>query len=62
MERRFMSLKELCEYTGWGMTKAREVVKRTDSNFTLRVGSKIFVDKSKLDSYLDNCMKYHISI
>lgn len=44
------------------MTKAREIARRKDSTFTLRVGGKIFIDKPRFDSYIDNCMKYHISI
>lgn len=62
MDKRFLSLKEMCGYTGWGMTKAREIVKRKDSTFTLKVGGKYFIDKLKLDAYLDRCMKYHIEI
>ena len=30
MEKALLSLKEVCEYTGWGMTKARVVLKRKD--------------------------------
>ena len=29
MEKRFLTIKEICEYTGWGETKVREIVKDT---------------------------------
>lgn len=57
-----MTLKELCQYTGWGMTKAREIAKRPESSYTLRVGNKLYIDKEGFDSFLNKCMKYHISI
>ena len=31
MEKILLSLKELCEYTGWGETKVREILKRENS-------------------------------
>lgn len=57
-----MTLKELCQYTGWGMTKAREIAKRPESSYTLRVGNKLYIDKESFDSFINKCMKYHISI
>ena len=43
MEKVLMSIKEVCEYTGWGMTKTREILKRSDSDFTIRVGNRLYV-------------------
>lgn len=37
-----MSVEEVCKYTGWGMTKTREILKRIDSNFTIRVGNRLY--------------------
>lgn len=37
-----MSIEEVCEYTGWGMTKTREILKRSDSDFTIRVGNRLY--------------------
>lgn len=62
MEKRLLDINEVCEYTGWGKTKVREIVKRDDSKFTIKLGNKYFVDKKKFDNYLDNCIKYHISV
>ena len=27
MDKKFLTIKEICEYTGWGETKVREIVK-----------------------------------
>lgn len=62
MEKRLLDINEVCKYTGWGKTKVREIVKRDDSKFTIKLGNKYFVDKKKFDNYLDNCIKYHIPV
>ena len=45
MEKVLLSIKEVCEYTGWGMTKTREILKRPESRFTVRVGNRLYVNK-----------------
>ena len=62
MEKRLLTLKELCEYTGWGMTKVREIVRRKDCTFAVRLGNKYFVDKNRFDSFLEKSMDYHMPI
>lgn len=62
MDRRFLSLKELCQYTGCGMTKIREIVKSDNCDFAVRIGNKYFVDKILFDKHMEKCMKYHIPI
>lgn len=57
-----MNVKEVCEYTGWGATKVREVIKNYGSTFSLKLGNRLYVDKDKFDKYLDNCIKYGITI
>ncbi len=57
-----MSLKEVMEYTGWGMTKTREILKRPTSKFTVRVGNRLFVNKKEFEKYLDKCSKFQIDI
>lgn len=42
MEKVLMSIEEVCKYTGWGMTKTREILKRSDSDFTIRVGNRLY--------------------
>lgn len=62
MEKILLSLNEVCEYTGFGKTKAREILKRPDSNFTIRIGNRLYVDKELFDSWLKKCAKYQIKI
>lgn len=62
MEKILMSLKEVCEYTGWGETKVRELLKKESSNFTIIFGNRLYVDKKKFDNFLDRCAKYKIQI
>lgn len=62
MEKRFLSIKELCKYTGWGETKIREILKRKDSPFTIKMGNRYYADKKKFDDYIETCMKYQIGV
>lgn len=62
MDKALLSLNEVCEYTGWGRTKTREILKRNDGSFTVRVGNRLYVNKKKFDEYLDKCAKYQITI
>lgn len=57
-----MSLKEVCEYTGLGETKVREILKRPTSTFTVRCGNRLYVNKKLFDEYIDRCAKYNIPI
>lgn len=61
MEKKFLTLKELCEYTGIGMTKLRQIVKRKNP-FTIMVGNKYYIDKDKWDAYVDHHIKYQIPL
>lgn len=62
MDKKFLSLKEVCEYTGWGQTKVRSILNSPSSNFTLRLGNRLYADKKLFDEYLDKCMKYQIPL
>ena len=62
MDKILMSLKEVCEYTGWGETKVREILKRDTSTFTVRLGNSLYVNKKLFEDYLNKCAKYHITI
>lgn len=62
MDKALLNLKEVCDYTGWGKTKAREVLKRENSSFTVRLGNRLYVNKKLFDEYLERCAKYRISI
>lgn len=62
MEKALLSLKEVCEYTGWKRTKVREILKRENSTFTVRLGNRLYVNKKLFDDYLEKCAKYQIKI
>ena len=62
MNKRLLDVNEVCEYTGWSKTKVREILKREDSTFTVRMGNRYYADKEKFDHYIDNCIKYNIGI
>ena len=62
MEKALLNIKELCEYTGWGKTKVREILNREDSTFTIRMGNRLYANKKLFDEYLAKCAKYQINI
>lgn len=62
MDKALMNLKEVCEYTGWGETKVREILKRPTSTFTVILGNRLYVNKKLFEDYLNRCAKYHIPI
>lgn len=62
MDKALLSLNEVCDYTGWGKTKAREILKRDNSVFTVKMGNRLYVNKKLFDEYLERCAKYRIPI
>lgn len=62
MEKMLMSVKDVCDYTGWGETKVREILKSPQSKFTIRMGNRLYVDKGKFEQYLDKCARYQLRI
>ena len=41
VERRFLTLKEVCKYTGWGLTKTREIIKTLQDRIDATVPESI---------------------
>ncbi len=62
MEKALLSLREVCEYTGWGATKTREILRRRCSRFTIRVGNRLYVNKRLFDQFLKECAEDGIDI
>ena len=62
MEKILLTVKEVCDFTGWGHTKVREIIKRPDNDFTIRMGNRLYVNKNKFETYLNRCAKYNIQI
>jgi len=54
-----LNLKEFCEYLGIKDTKARELLKTPRNGFAIKIGSKWFAHKERLDEWLvQQCDKY----
>lgn len=62
MEKTLLTLAEFCEYTGLGKTKARELLKKPECKYSVRIGNRLYVNKKMFDEYLAHCAKYNISI
>lgn len=61
-EKKLLTVKELCEYTGWCETSIRKLLKNPDSKFTIRFGNRLYADKKLFDDYIEHCAKYQIKI
>ena len=48
-----LTVKEFCEYTGIGQTKARKLI-RGRNGFGVQIGNKWYVNKKKFDLWLDS--------
>ena len=62
MSQKLLTVKGLCEYTGWGQTKVRALLKDPNSTFTIKYGNRLYADREKFDEYLDRCIEYQIRI
>ncbi len=62
MEKVLLNVKEVCEMTGWGESKVRQIIKRPDSKFTIHMGNRLYVDKKLFEDFLERCAKYQIKI
>ena len=58
-EKKLLDLKGFCAYLGIGDTKARELMKMPRNGFSLKIGSKWYTHKDRLDAWLlSQCNKY----
>ena len=53
MDKRLLTIKEVCEYLGIGMTKARELV-RGHNGFGIKIGNKWYADLTKLNKWIES--------
>ena len=57
--RALLNITEFCNYLGIGQTKARELLKIPRNGFSIKIGSKWYVHKQRLDAWLlEQCDKY----
>lgn len=52
MDKALLNVKEFCLYLGIGETKAREILTKTNNNFTVRIGNRLYANKIQLDKWL----------
>lgn len=53
IQKRLITVKELCIYLGIGMTKARELV-RGHNGFGIKIGDKWYADLIQLNKWIEN--------
>ena len=53
MNKALLNLDEFCKYLGIGKTKARELLHDPKNKFTVRIGSRLYAHKKKLDEWLE---------
>lgn len=54
-----LNIKEFCDYLGIGQTKARELLKTPRNGYAIKIGSKWYAHKQRLDAWLlEQCDKY----
>lgn len=52
IEKKLLTVKDLCTYLGIGETKARELLHNPRNGFTVRIGSRLYAHKDKVDTWL----------
>lgn len=53
-DKKLLDLKEFCEYLGVGETKGREIIKQRDCPFRVRIGNRLYANKTLLDKWVDS--------
>ena len=54
-----LDVKGFCNYLGIGQTKARELLRTPRNGYAMKIGSKWYVHKERLDAWLlEQCNKY----
>ena len=51
-QKKLLNVKDLCVYLNIGETKARELLHDPSNGFTVRIGSRLYAHRDKLDNWL----------
>lgn len=62
MEKTLLSFDEFCEYLGIGKTKGREILKKSNCNFSVHIGRRVFVHKELLEIELKKNAKFQLKL
>lgn len=57
MEKALLNVKEFCEYMGIGETKARELLKSRNCDYSMQIGNRWYANKRLLDIWINKCSK-----
>lgn len=57
-----LNVTETSEYLNISKTKARELLKKPDSTFTIRIGNRLYANKKLLDEHLERAARYQINM
>lgn len=52
--RKLITLKEMCEYLAIGDTEARSMLRSKDCPFGVRLGNRLYANKTLLDEWIDS--------
>ena len=52
--RKLITLKEMCEYLAIGETEARSLLKSERCPFGVRLGNRLYANKTLLDDWIDS--------
>ncbi|SEW31622.1 helix-turn-helix domain-containing protein [[Clostridium] fimetarium] len=52
-DKKLLNTKDLCEYLGVGTSTAIKLIKNPSATYVIRIGSRYFVNKTLLDTFLD---------
>lgn len=58
IEKALLNLKEVSGYLGLGETKTRELLKKRDCPFSMKIGYRWYANKRLLDLWLDKQAKF----
>lgn len=51
-EKILLNINEVCRYLGLGKTKVRELMTKENNPYTIRIGNRLYANKSLLDKWL----------
>lgn len=52
--KKLLTLAEFCTYINVGKTKGREILTKTNNTFAVRIGNRLYANKTKVDEWIDS--------
>lgn len=54
VDKKLLTLKEFCQYLNIGQTKGREILNSRDCKFGVRIGNRLYANKTLVDKWIDS--------